>query len=227
MYNLLYFLSNSLSAGMYVTPTNACCTFPPCRRPQDRCDYEHSTPYEKGGRTCLCDAGPVCRRNHRNKQAPGWHLEHAGPAAGSAGPPPPAAATSAAPPNTPTDQHSQGTSTRVLIAVARHRQVLVAVGASYETLMVCHGPGLRRAHPRLWIIMGLTLEAPVRSAARHARAATLEQAVLAAPLLGAAGFALDHLPPVRVGVDGSPDGGLGWENRGKSGDLEDAEDALS
>ena len=57
---------------------NACCTFPPCRRPHDQCDYEHSTPYEKGGRTCLCDAGPVCRRNHRNKQAPGWHLEHAG-----------------------------------------------------------------------------------------------------------------------------------------------------
>ncbi len=25
---------------------NACCTFPPCRRPQDRCDYEHSTPHD-------------------------------------------------------------------------------------------------------------------------------------------------------------------------------------
>ncbi len=57
---------------------NACCTFPPCRRPEAQSDYEHSTPYEKGGRTCLCDAGPVCRRNHRDKQAPGWHLEHAG-----------------------------------------------------------------------------------------------------------------------------------------------------
>ena len=57
---------------------NACCTFPPCRRPEAHCDYEHSTPYEKGGRTCLCEAGPVCRRNHRDKQAPGWRLEHAG-----------------------------------------------------------------------------------------------------------------------------------------------------
>ena len=57
---------------------NACCTFPPCRRPEARCDYEHSTPYEQGGRTCLCEAGPVCRHNHRDKQAPGWHLEHAG-----------------------------------------------------------------------------------------------------------------------------------------------------
>jgi hypothetical protein len=57
---------------------NACCTFPPCRRPEARSDYEHSIPYEKGGRTCLCEAGPVCRHNHRDKQAPGWHLEQAG-----------------------------------------------------------------------------------------------------------------------------------------------------
>jgi hypothetical protein len=57
---------------------NACCTFPPCRRPEAHCDYEHSTPYDQGGKTCLCQAGPVCRHNHRDKQAPGWHLEQAG-----------------------------------------------------------------------------------------------------------------------------------------------------
>ena len=57
---------------------NACCTFPPCRRPAAQCDYEHSVPFEAGGRTCLCEAGPVCRHNHRDKQAPGWHLEPAG-----------------------------------------------------------------------------------------------------------------------------------------------------
>jgi hypothetical protein len=57
---------------------NACCTFPPCRRPEAQCDYEHSVPFEAGGRTCLCEAGPVCRHNHRDKQAPGWHLEPAG-----------------------------------------------------------------------------------------------------------------------------------------------------
>ena len=57
---------------------NACCTFPPCRRPEAQSDYEHSVPYEKGGRTCLCEAGPVCRQNHRDKQAPGWRLEQAG-----------------------------------------------------------------------------------------------------------------------------------------------------
>ena len=55
---------------------NQHCTFPPCRRPHHQSDYEHSTPYDKGGRTCLCQGGPVCRHNHRDKQAPGWHLEH-------------------------------------------------------------------------------------------------------------------------------------------------------
>jgi Domain of unknown function (DUF222) len=55
---------------------NQYCTFLTCRRPHRQCDYEHSTPYEKGGRTCLCDGGPVCRHHHRDKQAPGWHLEH-------------------------------------------------------------------------------------------------------------------------------------------------------
>jgi hypothetical protein len=57
---------------------NATCTFPPCRRPESQSDYEHSLSYEKGGRTCLCQAGPVCRANHRDKQSPGWHLEDAG-----------------------------------------------------------------------------------------------------------------------------------------------------
>ena len=57
---------------------NTCCTFPPCRRPADQSDYEHSVPFEAGGRTCLCEAGPVCRHNHQDKQAPGWHLEQAG-----------------------------------------------------------------------------------------------------------------------------------------------------
>jgi hypothetical protein len=57
---------------------NATCTLPPCRRPESYSDYEHSVPFEEGGRTCLCEAGPVCRTDHRSKQSPGWHLEHAG-----------------------------------------------------------------------------------------------------------------------------------------------------
>jgi hypothetical protein len=57
---------------------NAHCTFPPCRRPEHTCDYEHSQPYDQGGRTCLCEAGPTCRHDHRAKQAPGWRVEQAG-----------------------------------------------------------------------------------------------------------------------------------------------------
>jgi len=55
---------------------NQHCTFLTCRRPHRQSDYEHSTPFDKGGRTCLCEGGPVCRHHHRDKQAPGWHLEH-------------------------------------------------------------------------------------------------------------------------------------------------------
>jgi hypothetical protein len=54
---------------------NQYCTFLTCRRPHKTCDYEHSRPFEQGGRTCLCEGGPVCRHHHRDKQAPGWHLE--------------------------------------------------------------------------------------------------------------------------------------------------------
>jgi len=54
---------------------HATCTGPWCRRPAARCDYEHNTPYEAGGRTCLCNAGPKCRRDHRLKQDPRWKVD--------------------------------------------------------------------------------------------------------------------------------------------------------
>jgi hypothetical protein len=37
---------------------HASCTSPICRRPAAQCDHEHNTPYEAGGRTCLCNTGP-------------------------------------------------------------------------------------------------------------------------------------------------------------------------
>jgi hypothetical protein len=54
---------------------HAACTGPWCRRPAAHCDYEHNTPYEAGGRTCLCNAGPKCRCDHRLKQDPRWHVD--------------------------------------------------------------------------------------------------------------------------------------------------------
>jgi hypothetical protein len=53
----------------------ATCTSPVCRRPAWNCDFEHNTPYEEGGRTCLCNGGPKCRHDHRLKQQPGWTVD--------------------------------------------------------------------------------------------------------------------------------------------------------
>jgi hypothetical protein len=54
---------------------HATCTSPVCRRPAAQADFEHNTPYEAGGRTCLCNTGPKCRHDHRLKQQPGWKVD--------------------------------------------------------------------------------------------------------------------------------------------------------
>jgi hypothetical protein len=54
---------------------HARCTGPGCRRPAQRCDFEHNIPYEAGGRTCLCNGNPKCRHDHRLKQHPRWNAE--------------------------------------------------------------------------------------------------------------------------------------------------------
>jgi hypothetical protein len=54
---------------------HATCTSPVCRRPAAQCDLEHNTPYEAGGRTCLCNTGPKCRHDHRLKQRPKWKVD--------------------------------------------------------------------------------------------------------------------------------------------------------
>jgi hypothetical protein len=50
------------------------CTQPTCVRAARRCDFEHATPYHQGGRTCACNGGCRCRRDHKVKQSPGWTL---------------------------------------------------------------------------------------------------------------------------------------------------------
>ena len=50
------------------------CTQPTCVRAARRCDFEHATPWDKGGRTCGCNGGCRCRRDHRVKQSPGWKV---------------------------------------------------------------------------------------------------------------------------------------------------------
>jgi hypothetical protein len=48
------------------------CTFPPCSRHARDSDFEHALPYDKGGRTCSCNAGARSRKCHRVKQSPSW-----------------------------------------------------------------------------------------------------------------------------------------------------------
>jgi hypothetical protein len=55
------------------------CAAPGCRRPARRCDIDHTTPFDQGGPTCECNGAPLCRRHHRCKQAPGWHLTQGQP----------------------------------------------------------------------------------------------------------------------------------------------------
>jgi hypothetical protein len=50
------------------------CSFPTCNRPAVKCDDDHTRPHHKGGRTCECNLGPLCRHHHQVKQAKGWHL---------------------------------------------------------------------------------------------------------------------------------------------------------
>jgi hypothetical protein len=62
-----------------ITTRNRTCTEPGCNRPAQNCDLDHSIPYDKGGRTCECGLGPLCRHGHQAKQAPGWHLDQPEP----------------------------------------------------------------------------------------------------------------------------------------------------
>jgi hypothetical protein len=36
-------------------------------------------PYDRGGKFCLCNLAPHCRKHHRCKQAEGWRLEQPEP----------------------------------------------------------------------------------------------------------------------------------------------------
>jgi uncharacterized protein DUF222 len=54
---------------------HATCTSPVCRRAAAQADFEHNTPYEAGGRTCLCNGGPKCRHDHRLKQHSRWKVD--------------------------------------------------------------------------------------------------------------------------------------------------------
>jgi hypothetical protein len=39
---------------------------------------DHTLAFDKGGRTCPCDLGALCRRHHQLKQERDWQLEQDG-----------------------------------------------------------------------------------------------------------------------------------------------------
>ena len=64
----------------YIITRDLTCRFPTCRQPAIRCDLDHTTPFEKGGVTCCCNLGAICRYHHgKIKQHPGWHLNQPAP----------------------------------------------------------------------------------------------------------------------------------------------------
>jgi hypothetical protein len=50
------------------------CSYPTCSRHARDSDYEHAVPYQKGGRTCGCNAHACSRSCHQVKQSPGWQV---------------------------------------------------------------------------------------------------------------------------------------------------------
>jgi hypothetical protein len=55
------------------------CIGPGCAQPARHADLDHTIAWHRGGRTCMCNLGSLCRHNHRMKQAPGWHLDQPTP----------------------------------------------------------------------------------------------------------------------------------------------------
>jgi hypothetical protein len=63
----------------HVTARDITCRNPTCRQPAWRADLDHTCPWDQGGRTCSCNLGGACRRDHQLKQHPRWKLEQGRP----------------------------------------------------------------------------------------------------------------------------------------------------
>ncbi|MEO6501420.1 MAG: DUF222 domain-containing protein [Jatrophihabitantaceae bacterium] len=56
----------------FVAARDGVCSFPTCCQPGYRCEYEHITPYGRGGRTCRCNGALACKRHNLCKIDTGW-----------------------------------------------------------------------------------------------------------------------------------------------------------
>jgi hypothetical protein len=55
------------------------CGFPACSRHAKETDFEHATPFTKGGRTCGCNCWSCSRSCHQVKQSDGWNVTEVRP----------------------------------------------------------------------------------------------------------------------------------------------------
>jgi Domain of unknown function (DUF222) len=63
----------------YVAARDVTCRNPVCRQPAWRGDLDHTRPFDQGGKTCRCNLGGGCRRDHQLKQHPRWKLQQIRP----------------------------------------------------------------------------------------------------------------------------------------------------
>ena len=55
-----------------VKAANPTCVFPGCRMPSINCDVDHRLEWSRGGPTCNCNLGPVCRYHHVIRPQHNW-----------------------------------------------------------------------------------------------------------------------------------------------------------
>lgn len=59
----------------FVIARDTHCVFPTCSQPGYRCDYEHITPFQHGGRTDRSNGALACRRHNNCKINTGWRYQ--------------------------------------------------------------------------------------------------------------------------------------------------------
>jgi hypothetical protein len=62
-----------------VVARDVTCRNPVCRQPAWRADLDHTRPFDQQGRTCSCNLGGACRKDHGLKQHRRWKLEQSRP----------------------------------------------------------------------------------------------------------------------------------------------------
>jgi len=63
----------------YIATRDGTCRFPGCRRRADRCQVDHATAWDDGGRTDAANLGALCIRHHQLKTHAGWEITQSRP----------------------------------------------------------------------------------------------------------------------------------------------------